>query len=482
MHRIATFVEKLPAHPNAEYYKVYPRSVRQYPGGTAFMAADEQGCDKLYSCGEKAPFEGLRREAGGTVFYECELSAHNAAVLRELFPFCGPQKVLSRKCTFGTGDRLGLATPGHIAAVRKYDATPVLAQQSMRELSLTGRTFRDVIDDVTFYVFREGYTGGYGADGDHLKTMEEIEAAIGSGCTMITLDLSEHIHRPEENRGDVDDAVKAYYLDRAFPLEGGYEIRFSERELRDAVTIYGEALAFASQAAQRFFNQEDAPAELEISIDETILPTTPQQHFFVANELVRKGVRFATIAPRFTGEFQKGIDYMGDLARVEEELKIHVAIAKTYGYKLSVHSGSDKFSIFPYVGRWTEGNFHIKTSGTSWLEAMKLTAMQAPALYRQIHKYALTVFEKARAYYHVSADPAALPEVDLVPEELLPKLFEEDNCRQLIHITYGYILRHPVFGSLLRQLWKKETGRYTALIEQHMTRHLEYLSVPYTGE
>ena len=112
MHRIATFVEKLPAHPNAEYYKVYPRSVRQYPGGTAFMAADEQGCDKLYSCGEKAPFEGLRREAGGTVFYECELSAHNAAVLRELFPFCGPQKVLSRKCTFGTGDRLGLATPG----------------------------------------------------------------------------------------------------------------------------------------------------------------------------------------------------------------------------------------------------------------------------------------------------------------------------------------------------------------------------------
>ncbi len=113
---------------------------------------------------------------------------------------------------------------------------------------------------------------------------------------------------------------------------------------------------------------------------------------------------------------------------------------------------------------------------------MKLTAMQAPALYRQIHKYALMVFEKARAYYHVSADPAALPEVDLVPEELLPKLFEEDNCRQLIHITYGYILRHPVFGSLLRQLWKKETGRYTALIEQHMTRHLEYLSVPYTGE
>ena len=64
---------------------------------------------------------------------------------------------------------------------------------------------------------------------------------------------------------------RAYYLDRAFPLEGGYEIRFSERELRDAVTIYGEALAFASQAAQRFFNQEDAPAELEISIDETIL-------------------------------------------------------------------------------------------------------------------------------------------------------------------------------------------------------------------
>lgn len=68
MHRIATFVEKLPAHPNAEYYKVYPRSVRQYPGGTAFMAADEQGCDKLYSCGEKLRSRGFGGKPEGPFF------------------------------------------------------------------------------------------------------------------------------------------------------------------------------------------------------------------------------------------------------------------------------------------------------------------------------------------------------------------------------------------------------------------------------
>ncbi|MDO4269510.1 MAG: tagaturonate epimerase family protein [Eubacteriales bacterium] len=482
MGRIGTFINKLQAHPNAEYYIVYPRSVRNCAHGAVFMAQDEQGGDKLYFYGERCPFDGVKKTDGNTVFYECGLSHANAQVLRELFPFCAPQKVLTRPCTIGTGDRLGIAAAGQIGAIRKYAAAPVLAQQSMRELTLTGRTFQSVMDDVTFSVFREGYTGGYGADGDHLKTMEEIGEALACGYTMITLDLSEQIHDPAETRAPVCEELRECYLDRSFRLDDGYEIRFSEDELQTAVTIYGEAIDYAEQVARKFFSEADGQADLEISIDETSVPTTPQQHFFVANELRRRKVRFATIAPRFTGEFQKGIDYIGDINRFEQEMKIHAAIARTQGYKLSVHSGSDKFSIFPIVGKHTNGVFHLKTSGTSWLEAMKLAALQAPELYRQIHKYALTVFEQAKANYHVSAKTEAIPDVERVPDELLPRLFEDDNARQLIHITYGYILRHPVFGPMLRALWKKEQRRYDELVEYHITRHLEGLSVPYTGE
>ena len=481
MSRIGTFISKLQTHPNAEYYIVYPRSVQQSAQGTVFMAQDDQGNDKLYFFGENSPLDGRKVEDGETVFYECDLNRRNAAVLRELFPFCKPQKVLTRPCTFGAGDRLGIATPGQLAALRSYGATPILAQQSMRELTLTGRSFQSVLDDVTFYVFREGYTDGYGADGDHLKTMDEIAGALACGYTMITLDLSEHIHQPRPNACAVSQEQKDTYLNRTFSLDGGYEISFQEADLQEAVSIYGDAIAYAEQVAERFFNSPEAQADLEISIDETSVPTTPQQHYFVANELKKRNVRFATIAPRFIGEFQKGVDYMGDTACFDREMEVHAAIARTLGYKLSVHSGSDKFSIFPSVGKNTRGTFHIKTSGTSWLEAMKLVALQAPELYRQLHKYALTVFEAAKANYHVSANEHAIPDVDTVPDEMLPSLFQDDNCRQLIHITYGYILQHPVFHPMLRALWKKEQYRYDKLIERHITRHLECLSVPYTG-
>ena len=220
-------------------------------------------------------------------------------------------------------------------------------------------------------------------------------------------------------------------------------------------------------------------ADLEVSIDETEVSTTPLQHFFVANELTVRGVKFATIAPRFSGEFQKGIDYIGDIGVFTEELKVHQAIAEAFGYKLSVHSGSDKFSVFPIIGEITGGHFHIKTSGTNWLEAMRLVAMEKPALYRNIHKYALTVFEQARAYYHVSANPAAIPDVDTLRDDELPTLFDMTDSRQLIHITYGFILRHPIFRPELDALWTKEHHWYEALLKELLTKHMECLQIPY---
>ena len=180
--------------------------------------------------------------------------------------------------------------------------------------------------------------------------------------------------------------------------------------------------------------------DFEISIDETITPTTPLQHFFVANELTRRGIRFATMAPRFCGEFQKGVDYIGNLGQFEREFAVHAAIARHFGYKISVHSGSDKFSVFPAVGKLTKGRFHLKTAGTSWLEAMKLVAMKDAGLYREIHTYALSVFEEARKYYHVTTQLNRIPDIKTLSDKELPQLFSHHDARQLIHITYGLIL------------------------------------------
>ena len=108
-------------------------------------------------------------------------------------------------------------------------------------------------------------------------------------------------------------------------------------------------------------------------------------------------------------------------------------------------------------------------------------AMEKPALYRNIHKYALTVFDKARAYYHVSANPAAIPDVDSLRDDELPTLFDMTDSRQLIHITYGFILCHPIFRPELDALWTKEHYWYEALLKELLTKHMECLQIPFVS-
>jgi hypothetical protein len=244
--------------------------------------------------------------------------------------------------------------------------------------------------------------------------------------------------------------------------------------------IYGKAISFASEIYHAHIAGR-TDVDFEISIDETSTPTTPLQHYFVANELRKRGVRFATMAPRFCGEFQKGVDYIGDVAQFRREFAEHAAIADHFGYKISVHSGSDKFSIFAIVGELTHGHFHVKTAGTNWLEAMRVVSMTNPALYREIHKYALTVFEQAKKYYHVTTDLARIPDVDTLSDADLPELFKQNDARQLIHIIYGLILNEKnADGSLrfrdtLYHLWRENAQLYADMLENHIGRPLQLL-------
>src|SRR5699024_4847684 len=139
-----------------------------------------------------------------------------------------------------------------------------------------------------------------------------------------------------------------------------------------------------------------------ISIDETETVTSPLAHFFVANELKAKDIEVVSLAPRFYGEFQKAIDYIGEIDRFEKEFEKHEKIANHFGYKLSIHSGSDKFSVYPIIAKYTQGVFHVKTAGTNWLEALRVLAVKTPEFYRRIHQFVLNNYDKAMAYYHIT--------------------------------------------------------------------------------
>jgi len=119
-------------------------------------------------------------------------TAANAAILRGLLPFLVAQPLGMQKSA-GCGDRLGLATPGHIRAVRNYPLAPIFAQQSIRENARTGRTPQQVMDEAMWGVFQEGWRNGFGADADHLKTTADIDLCVAAGYTFYTIDPGEHV-------------------------------------------------------------------------------------------------------------------------------------------------------------------------------------------------------------------------------------------------------------------------------------------------
>ena len=138
---------------------------------------------------ENNPFAGTPVAADGSAaaetLWRCPLSHANAVKLRELLPFTKPV-LLGIDNALGLGDRLGLAGPGHLRAMIGSAFSPMLAQQSIRELERTERTPEEVLDAATWAVLQEGYTGGFGADADHLKTTAHLDMMAQAGYTMFT--------------------------------------------------------------------------------------------------------------------------------------------------------------------------------------------------------------------------------------------------------------------------------------------------------
>jgi hypothetical protein len=419
-----------------------------------------------------------------------EADTQTSGVFQEALSFLKPQ-VIGSALSAGCGDRLGLATPGHIQAVRKAGVAPILAQQSVRENERTGRTPADVMADAVWGVFETGWRDGFGADADHLKTPEALAPFVDAGYTFFTIDPGDHVDARADTAATADlealvEALpwnalesRAADLKRALcrqPLDlDGHPCPLTEAQVHRAAAKYGRVVAHTVGMYRHLKDRlANRPFELEVSVDETDTVTSLAEHIYIATELKRLGVNWISLAPRYVGDFEKGVDYIGDLATFENSFAQHAAVARALGpYKLSLHSGSDKFRIYPIAARHTRGLVHLKTAGTSYLEALRATAMTDPDLFRQIMALAVERYPVDRASYHVSARIDKLPPFRQIPDDTLPALLEDFHAREILHVTYGSVLNHPTLRSAFFAVLKTNISLYTTLIAKHFDRHLQ---------
>ena len=491
---------------------IYPNSLVADGEATYFLArsGDEKRLCVMAPAGSMAlgTFSGDASAQGKQTLLVCPLTRANAAALRVALPWLRPV-TLGLRTSAGCGDRMGLATPGHIRAARAVGARAtggaigmIFAQQSIREMTRTGRSPDDVMDDATWGIFQEGWRDGVGADADHLKTTADIDLCAAAGFTFFTIDPGAHVDPAADT--DAEAALQAKfaalpwpalattardlrnaYVGKRIDVAGQVYSVDAETLLRAAVK-YGGAVAHVAELYRHLTSIRPADAiELEVSVDETDTPTSHAEHLFIARELRRLGVRWVSLAPRYVGRFEKGVDYIapgadrpgeGTTDAFAADFAGHAAIARALGpYKLSLHSGSDKFSIYGIAAEQAGGLVHLKTAGTSYLEALRAAASFDPALFREILAFAIDRYETDKASYHVSARLANIPRPETLADPALPGLLEQFDTRQALHVTFGSVLTTPALKERLMAGLVRNEETYYDVLERHFIRHLRPL-------
>jgi hypothetical protein len=390
------------------------------------------------------------------------------------------------KPSFGTGDRLGLVSSAHLSVLKKYEVFPIVAQQSPRELKKTGRTFQSVLLDAAWGAFASGFRGRFGADADHIKDEYYLQQAIHSGYGFYTLDVSDYIEKEfmfqsewdlnqtyQKMNPDQLDLLKRY-LGRSYSLGGGFQVSFNEENLLRIVLSLHPVLGFIEQM-NSILDERLTNYDLEISLDEGEVLTSYETHFFLSEELHRRGVDFQSLALKFPGSFEKGIDYRGDLNQFRENLQGQVLIAENIGgYRLSLHSGSDKMTIYPIFFEETHGLFHIKTSGTSWLKALETVSVFNPELFRKIYTLSWENYSENSRDYQVSFKINEIPaDLEYLPDKKLQNFLKNDSVRQLLHISYGSILKE--YREELYQFLFDYREDHCQRVEENIEKHLKTL-------
>lgn len=369
--------------------------------------------------------------------------------------------------SFGVGDRFAHQARAQLRAFEQLASQGVQVSpvwnKSNREHSFVGSEPPSVKAAAEAAIADAGWSEPWHVDADHIQ-LATVDKYLD--CSdFFTIDVADSIGKP------ATDADVNAFIDRHPELIGSLSLEGCSEPLeitRETVAkVAGQYLLAVREAAEIYRHIAASKGEdgfvAEVSMDETDAPQTPPELLIILAALADEKVHLQTIAPKFTGRFNKGVDYVGDLAQFEREFNDDLAViayaVKTYGLpdnlKLSVHSGSDKFSLYPIIRKAlarTGAGVHLKTAGTTWLEeliGLSEAGGDGLALAKEIYAYALENLEALCAPYAsvIDVDPAKLPSKDTVEVWDGPKFasvmrhIQDDpsfnaDVRQLLHVSF----------------------------------------------
>jgi len=364
--------------------------------------------------------------------------------------------------SIGTGDRFGRQGVAQIAAFRMAREAGVEAavvwNKSNREHTLIGTQPADQRAAADAAVKAAGWDGPYHVDADHvgLSTVDRFARY----CDFFTFDVADFIGK------DADPDAVEVFMRRHKDLAASKSLpaALDLRSMRAAAERYLYAVSEAAKTYRRVRDLRRSDDFItEVSMDETDAPQSPAELVVILAALADEGVPVQTIAPKFSGRFNKGVDYVGDVSAFLKEFEADVKVAKwastAFGLppslKISVHSGSDKFSLYRGIGeivRREGAGIHLKTAGTTWLEeivGLAESGGEALVIAKEVYRAAYENMDECVAPYAavVDIDRAALPEPSVVDDwsgwELAAALRHDPSeprfnpsMRQLVHVAF----------------------------------------------
>ncbi len=408
------------------------------------------------------------------------------------------------KYSMGVGDRFGhqgkAQLKAFIAAKTELgvDVTPVW-NKSNREHMIIGTQPAEVRVEADQAVQALGWKGDYYVDADHIN-FKNVEPFI-EPSDFFTIDVADFI-----GKGASDEQIDAFLFDHESYI-GSLEIpgidstfTVDDAYLRSFAYNYLNAIEEATKVYEYLVKKKGVGKFVpEVSCDETDTPQSPLDLFFILKLLADNNVPAQTIAPRFSGRFNKGVDYVGDVNQFEKEFEQDLLVidyaVKQFGLpdnlKLSVHSGSDKFAIYPVIGRLIKKHdkgIHIKTAGTTWLEeiaGLALAGGDGLKIAKEVYAKAFEKHEELTAPYasviDIKLENLPLPEVvaQWSGRELADAIIHDQSCkgfnpdlRQLIHVGYKVAAQKgDVYYNALKAFESEiEKQVFTNIYERHMKR------------
>ena len=400
------------------------------------------------------------------------------------------------KYSFGNGDRFGLQGSAQLDAVIKAAdhgvELAIVWNKSHREHGIVGTTQRDVRAEADQAVRQAGYHGDYHVDADHIG-LDTVDSYIGHS-DFFTLDVADFIGQPAAQHDTDDFVTKHLRLGPELHIAGIEEgLVVSEDKLRRVAEKYLGAVQQAARIYHAIAEHQDSDSFItEVSMDETEQPQSPEELFFILAAISDYRIPAQTIAPKFSGRFNKGVDYQGDIEQFNREFSDDICVIREAvrrfdlpeNLKLSVHSGSDKFSIYPGIKAALAAHgagVHVKTAGTTWLEELIGLAESGgdgldlvKRIYRDAHGRYDELCGPYATVIDIDRDNLASPDdIDLMDGRHLARVIRHDqssgdydsNVRQLLHVGYKVAAE---YGDAYLDLVKQNSE----LIAHHVTTNL----------